>query len=162
MTDTVSATGAEALLDAVCRQVAKLSGSGPIPSRMRIQSGEVSVEMEWPAARATGIDLSLPTASVPVLGDGLPGAAARSQVCAPTVGTFYRAPEPGGAPFIQVGDTIQTGQQVGILEAMKLLNAIVADEAGTVVEILVEDGTQVEYGQPLIVVAPDGGSRDPS
>ncbi|GAA2208730.1 hypothetical protein GCM10009850_041880 [Nonomuraea monospora] len=75
-------------------------------------------------------------------------------VCAPMVGTFYWAPEPGAAPFVAVGDTVEKGQQVGIVEAMKLMNPIEADVSGEVVEILVPDGTPVEYGQKLIAVAP--------
>ncbi|MGW3346953.1 acetyl-CoA carboxylase biotin carboxyl carrier protein [Nonomuraea rubra] len=75
-------------------------------------------------------------------------------VCAPMVGTFYWASEPGAEPFVAVGDTVEKGQQVGIVEAMKLMNPIEADVSGRVVEVLVPDGTPVEYGQKLIAVAP--------
>ncbi|MCP2341075.1 acetyl-CoA carboxylase biotin carboxyl carrier protein [Actinomadura rupiterrae] len=79
-------------------------------------------------------------------------------VTAPAVGVFYRAPEPGAAPFVAVGDDVEPGQQVGILEAMKLMNPIEAEQAGRVVAVLVEDQAAVEYGQPLIRLAPAGGA----
>ena len=67
----------------------------------------------------------------------------------PLVGTFYAAPAEDAAPFVAVGDTITKGQTVAIVEAMKLMNDIESDFAGTVAEILVENGEMVEYGQPL-------------
>lgn len=76
---------------------------------------------------------------------------------APAVGVFYRAPEPGAAPFVAVGDEVEPGQQVGILEAMKLMNPIEAEQPGRVVAILVDDQAAVEYGQPLMRLAPAGG-----
>jgi acetyl-CoA carboxylase biotin carboxyl carrier protein len=71
-------------------------------------------------------------------------------LCAGTVGTFYRAPEPGAAPFVAEGDTVRAGQQVAIIEAMKLMIPVEAEQAGVVVEFLVADRAPVEYGQPLI------------
>jgi acetyl-CoA carboxylase biotin carboxyl carrier protein len=69
------------------------------------------------------------------------------------VGTFYRSPSPGAAVFVEVGQTVQQGQPLCIIEAMKLLNEIEADKSGVVKEILVENGEPVEYGQPLFVIA---------
>jgi len=74
-------------------------------------------------------------------------------VKAPMVGTFYRSPSPGAAVFVEVGQTVQQGQPLCIIEAMKLLNEIEADKSGVVKEILVENGEPVEYGQPLFVIA---------
>jgi len=74
-------------------------------------------------------------------------------VKAPMVGTFYRAPSPGAPAFIEVGQNVQQGQPLCIIEAMKLLNEIEADKSGVVKEILVENGEPVEYGQPLFVIA---------
>ncbi|GAA5069189.1 acetyl-CoA carboxylase biotin carboxyl carrier protein [Thermocatellispora tengchongensis] len=85
------------------------------------------------------------------------GDAAVAHIGAPTVGVFYRAPEPGAEPFVAVGDTVAAGQQVGIVEAMKLMIPVQAERAGRVVEVLVEDATQVEYGEPLIAYVPVGG-----
>lgn len=77
-------------------------------------------------------------------------------VNSPMVGTFYRSPAPGEAAFVEVGDRIRTGQTVCIIEAMKLMNEIEAEVSGQVMQILVENGEPVEYGQPLIRVNPDG------
>ncbi|MPZ46897.1 MAG: acetyl-CoA carboxylase biotin carboxyl carrier protein [Betaproteobacteria bacterium] len=71
---------------------------------------------------------------------------------APMVGTFYRASAPGAKPFVDVGQTIAGGEVLCIIEAMKLLNEIEADQAGTIKAILVENGQPVEYGQPLFVI----------
>ena len=71
------------------------------------------------------------------------------------VGTFYRSPSPDEAPFVAIGDRIKLGQTVCIIEAMKLMNEIEAEVSGQVVEILVENGTPVEYGQPLMRISPE-------
>ncbi|MEW5792391.1 MAG: acetyl-CoA carboxylase biotin carboxyl carrier protein [Pseudomonadota bacterium] len=70
----------------------------------------------------------------------------------PMVGTFYRAPTPDAAPFVQEGDMVKAGQTLCIIEAMKLLNEIEADVSGRVVKILVENGQPVEYGEPLFII----------
>jgi acetyl-CoA carboxylase biotin carboxyl carrier protein len=70
-------------------------------------------------------------------------------VTSPFVGTFYRAPSPDGDPFVEVGDEVVVGQILCIVEAMKLMNEIEAETAGTVVEVLVENGKPVEYGDRL-------------
>ncbi|WP_018873171.1 acetyl-CoA carboxylase biotin carboxyl carrier protein [Thioalkalivibrio sp. ALJ16] len=74
------------------------------------------------------------------------------RVTAPMVGTFYRAPSPGSNPFVEVGQTVEVGETLCIIEAMKMLNPIEADQAGTVRDILVENGNPVEYGQPLFII----------
>ncbi len=75
-----------------------------------------------------------------------------NQVKAPLVGTFYAAPSEGADPFVSVGDKVEKGQVIGIVEAMKLMNEVESEFAGTVAEILVENGEMVEYGQPLVVI----------
>ncbi len=77
------------------------------------------------------------------------------EVQSPMVGTFYRAPAPGEAPFVEVGDRVKAGQSVCIIEAMKLMNEIEAEVSGQVMEILVQNGEPVEYGQPLMRINPD-------
>lgn len=77
------------------------------------------------------------------------------EIPSPMVGTFYRAPAPDESPFVEVGDRIRAGQTVCIIEAMKLMNEIEAEFAGEIVEILVQNGEPVEYGQPLMRVNPD-------
>jgi acetyl-CoA carboxylase biotin carboxyl carrier protein len=71
------------------------------------------------------------------------------------VGTFYRAPAPDEPPFVAVGDRVQTGQTVCIIEAMKLMNELEAEISGEIIEILVENGQPVEFNQPLMRVLPN-------
>lgn len=77
------------------------------------------------------------------------------EITSPMVGTFYCAPAPGEDPFVEVGDRIRSGQVVCIIEAMKLMNEIEAEVSGQIMEILVENGDSVEYGQTLMWVNPD-------
>ena len=72
----------------------------------------------------------------------------------PIIGTFYRRPSPDKDPFINVGDTVDVGSVVGIVEAMKLFNEIESDVSGTIVKVLVDDMSPVEYDQPLFLVDP--------
>ncbi len=76
------------------------------------------------------------------------------EIIAPMVGTFYRAPAPEEPPFVDVGDRISTGQTVCIIEAMKLMNELEAEVSGQIVEILVQNGEPVEFGQVLMRVDP--------
>jgi len=71
-------------------------------------------------------------------------------VTAPMIGTFYASPAPGEPPYVRVGDTVQVGQTIGIIEAMKIMNEIVADRAGVVLEVFVGNAQAVEYGSPLL------------
>jgi acetyl-CoA carboxylase biotin carboxyl carrier protein len=73
-------------------------------------------------------------------------------VKSPMVGTFYRASSPGAEPFVEVGSTVKVGQTLCIIEAMKILNEIEAETAGTVKQILVNNGDPVEFGQTLFVI----------
>ncbi len=77
------------------------------------------------------------------------------EIISPMVGTFYRAAAPDEPPFVEVGDRIRKGQTVCIIEAMKLMNELEADAGGEVVEILVQNGEPVEYGQLLLRLNPD-------
>ena len=76
------------------------------------------------------------------------------EVHSPIVGTFYRASSPDAEPFVQVGQKVSSGQTLCIIEAMKIMNEIESDQAGTIVKILVEDGQPVEYNQPLFIIDP--------
>jgi acetyl-CoA carboxylase biotin carboxyl carrier protein len=73
-------------------------------------------------------------------------------ITAPMVGTYYSAPAPGAKPFVQIGSKVETGDTLCIIEAMKMMNQIESDAAGTVVAILAENGDPVEYGQPLFII----------
>ena len=103
--------------------------------------------------------VAAPVAS-PEVGTGSPPPAATASrsdlldITAPMVGTFYRAPAPGEDPFVEVGNRINVGQTVCILEAMKLMNELESEVSGDVVEILVDNGTPVEFGQVLMRVRP--------
>ncbi|MBE9079928.1 acetyl-CoA carboxylase biotin carboxyl carrier protein, partial [Romeria aff. gracilis LEGE 07310] len=76
------------------------------------------------------------------------------KITSPIVGTFYRAPGPDEAAFVEVGDRIQAGQTVCIIEAMKLMNELEAEISGEIVEVLVENSEPVEFGQTLMLVRP--------
>ncbi len=82
----------------------------------------------------------------------VPLAANTHEVKSPIVGTFYRAPAPDADPYIQVGQQVENGTTLCIIEAMKLMNEIESDAAGKVIKILIENGQPVEYGQPLFVL----------
>jgi acetyl-CoA carboxylase biotin carboxyl carrier protein len=73
-------------------------------------------------------------------------------VTSPMVGTCYRAPEPGARPFVEVGARVRAGDPLLIVEAMKTMNQIPAPRAGTVIQILIEDGHPVEFGEPLMII----------
>ena len=94
----------------------------------------------------------IPSADVPT-SPAAPAPEAEGHVVkSPMVGTFYRSASPGAKPFVEVGDAVQVGDPLCIIEAMKLMNEIEADRAGVVKAILIENGQPVEYGQPLIIV----------
>jgi acetyl-CoA carboxylase biotin carboxyl carrier protein len=92
-------------------------------------------------------------ATVPAAVPEAPESTAR-YVTAHMVGTFYRAPSPGAEPFAEPGDEIRPGQQIGIIEAMKLSIPVEADAAGRVVEFLAENGAPVEFGDKLLSYEP--------
>ena len=151
------------------RALALSAQAARAPSSVRISAGSVHVEICWPAGpapgAAAGASQSPPLQSAaPVPHDGLdlPAAAAPEAsagtfpLCASTVGTFYRSAEPGAAPFVSEGDRIARGQQVAIIEAMKLMIPVEAERAGEVVEFLVADRSPVEYGQPLMLLREAG------
>jgi acetyl-CoA carboxylase biotin carboxyl carrier protein len=130
------------------------------PCRVLVQWGEVTLEVSWPAGpitttTATGTAAAAPSA---LAGDppSEPGQVAeeRATITAPLVGAFFRCPEPGAPAFVEVGDIVELGQEVAIIEAMKLMNVITAESQGRIVDVLVADGAPVEYGQALFVLEP--------
>jgi len=76
----------------------------------------------------------------------------KAEIKAPMVGTFYRAPSPEAAPYVEVGQTIEPGQVICIIEAMKLMNEIKSEVKGKITEIIVENAEPVEFGQPLFLI----------
>lgn len=107
------------------------------------------------AAQAAPAIIEIPQATpAPAAPSAAPASNSPSgtQVTSPMVGTFYRAPSPGADPFVEVGTQVKKGDTLCIIEAMKLLNEIEAEVSGTVKEILVDNGSPVEFGQPLFVI----------
>jgi acetyl-CoA carboxylase biotin carboxyl carrier protein len=130
---------------------------GPL-RRVSMRSGDNVLEIEWHGG-AGGLDPSAvghgPGEPSPLIGTkSAADPERRFMIVSPIVGTFYRAPEPGAAPFVVVGDLVEPGQVIGIVEAMKLMNQITAEEPGKVAEVLVDDGKPVEFEQPLIALVP--------
>jgi len=117
--------------------------------RVRV-ARNVSIAASVPAAAPVAVPPPLPaTALVAAAADMAkhPGA-----VPSPMVGTAYSASEPGAKPFIEVGSKVSVGQTLLIIEAMKTMNQIPSPRAGTVTQILVEDGQPVEFGEPLVII----------
>lgn len=110
-----------------------------------VQAYQMPVQMAAPMAAApAAVAAPAAPAAAPV--------AAGHAVKAPMVGTFYRAASPGAKAFVEVGQTVKEGETICIIEAMKILNEIEADKAGTVTQILCENGQAVEYGQPMFII----------
>jgi acetyl-CoA carboxylase biotin carboxyl carrier protein len=101
-----------------------------------------------PAASAAPAAVAAPAANVPAA----PVEEALHEVKSPIVGTFYESPSPGAAPFVKIGDVVEVGQVLCIVEAMKLMNEIEADAAGEVVKRIASSGQPVEYGQALFAI----------
>jgi acetyl-CoA carboxylase biotin carboxyl carrier protein len=133
-----------------------IAAVGQQVSRMVLRAGPYALEVEWQdAAGGAAAPAAGPLAADrPGPADGPPPG--QTEVTAPLVGVFYRSPAPGEPPFVGVGDVVAKGQQLAVIEAMKLMNAITAPAAGTVVAVLAEDRELVEYGQPLVCLAGPG------
>jgi len=119
-------------------------------SEIEIAEGERRIRVARNAQAATAVTVSVPSSSQ------APAAAKPAEqagaVKSPMVGTAYLAPQPGAAHFVKVGDSVREGQALLVIEAMKVMNQIHAPRAGRVAEILVADGTPVEFGQVLMVL----------
>jgi acetyl-CoA carboxylase biotin carboxyl carrier protein len=115
--------------------------------RLRVARGVMAAAYAAPAAvGVAGTSAASAKARATEAGDH-PGT-----VKSPMVGTAYRSPEPGAATFVEIGTVVQAGQTVLIVEAMKTMNHIPAPKSGTIVQIIVQDGQPVEYGEPLLVI----------
>lgn len=129
-------------------------------SELEIHEGEESVRI---SRHGSGAVIAAPApvmaapaapviAAAPTETSGAEPEVSGHKVTSPMVGSFYRAASPGAAPFVEVGQSVQVGDTLCIIEAMKLLNQIESDKAGTVKAILVENGEPVEYGQALFII----------
>jgi acetyl-CoA carboxylase biotin carboxyl carrier protein len=112
--------------------------AGAVSIRLRSQKGGGGSKTPAPAECAPKAE---PTPHVEIGGH---------VVTAPMIGTFYSSPAPGEPPFVRIGEQVQAGQTIGIIEAMKIMNEIVSDRSGVVVEILAANAQAVEYGSPLL------------
>lgn len=138
-------------------------------AEIEVTEGEEKVRITRTTAAAAPIYAApAPAAAVPVAAPAAAPAAAAPAAAAPAaapaardlsnaqkspmVGTFYRAPGPNAAAFVEVGKQVKAGDTLCIIEAMKLMNEIEAEKSGVVKEILVENGTPVEYGEPLFII----------
>ena len=134
-------------------------------AELEIQEGEERVRItRATAAPASGQPLTLhtshhhaaapaapPTAAAPAA-EAAPAEPEGHQVKSPMVGTFYRSATPGSKPFVELGDVVEEGATLCIIEAMKLMNEIESDKAGVIKAILTENGQPVEFGQPLFLI----------
>jgi len=102
-------------------------------------------QQPYPQAPAVGAPVAAEVAAAPAEPEG-------HQVKSPMVGTFYRSASPGAKAFVEVGQSVNAGDTLCIIEAMKLLNEIEADQGGVIKAILVENGHPVEYGEPLFII----------
>lgn len=129
-------------------------------AELEIKEGEESIRINrYSAAPATVAYAPAPVAAAPAPAAAPAAAAAPAEekitghvVKSPMVGTFYRAASPGSKVFVEVGQSVQVGDTLCIIEAMKILNQIEADKSGTISKILVENAEPVEYGQPLFII----------
>ena len=122
-------------------RIVKASGAAPMVVAAPVMAAApVAAPVAAPAAV-----VSAPSAAPEPVADTPSG----HEVKSPMVGTFYRSSSPGSKPFVEVGTVVKQGDPVCIIEAMKILNEIEADQSGTITQILAENGQAVEYGQPL-------------
>ena len=126
---------------------------GSTVQRFSVEAGDTKIEIErgMPAGVVAAPAPGMAAAGAPEeIAAGAPELDGRHPIKAPLVGTFYRAPQPGAPPFVNEGDTVDEGQVVAIVEAMKLMNQVQADQAGKVAEIVADDGGWVEFEQVLM------------
>jgi len=120
--------------------------------KVRIVKGGGAVVQQFAAPLVAAAPVAAPVVAAPAAAPVEAPAPSGHLVKSPMVGTFYRASSPGAASFVEVGSQVKAGDTICIIEAMKILNEIEADKAGTVTQILGENGQAVEYGQPLFVI----------
>lgn len=126
--------------------------------KVRIKRGEQVVSVAAPvmpyAAVATPVVGQAPAATPSAKESPVKVEAGLHMVKSPIVGTFYESPSPGSPPFVKAGDTVEAGQILCIVEAMKLMNEIESDVGGEIVKMLVANGQPIEYGQDLFAIRP--------
>ncbi|MBT5098537.1 MAG: acetyl-CoA carboxylase biotin carboxyl carrier protein [Proteobacteria bacterium] len=131
-------------------------------SEIEIKEGEESVRIsrngpsmtmpQMQYAPAMAPPMAAPAAAAPVAAEAAAPEVSGHVVTSPMVGTFYEAPSPGSAPFVEVGKSVKEGDTLCIIEAMKMLNQIEADKSGVIKQMVAENGQPVEFGQPLFII----------
>jgi acetyl-CoA carboxylase biotin carboxyl carrier protein len=133
---------------------------GSTVQRLAVQAGEYRIEIERgaPTVVVSGEAAAAQITPMPVAAGEAAAQADRGHpIVAPLVGTFYRSAKPGSPPFVEEGDVVDSGQTVGIVEAMKIMNEVKADRAGRVAEIAANEGEWVEFQQVLMYLEAVGG-----
>ncbi|PZO82529.1 MAG: acetyl-CoA carboxylase biotin carboxyl carrier protein [Mesorhizobium amorphae] len=138
-------------IDRIARLIALLEASGI--SELELTEGDTRLRIVRGGRAPAALGPELPTPH-PTPAPAPPPEPSEHTIRAGFPGTFYRAPAPGAEPYVSEGDTIEEGQQLGILEAMKTMNLVEADRAGRILRIGPADGTAVEAGAVLFVLAP--------
>lgn len=145
---------------ALVRELAEMLGETGL-TEIEVEDGDRKIRVARGAVMAAPVApmMASPAAAAPAPVSAAPAPAAESApadiagaVKSPMVGTAYLSPEPGAAQFVKVGDSVAKGDTLLIVEAMKVMNPIAADRAGTVTQILVENAQPVEFDQPLVVI----------
>lgn len=139
----------------VIRQLAKLleeTGLTEIAIEQDGVSLRVARNVTAAAPRHRPVEPAAPSASASAVAAPIDPAQHPGLVASPMVGTAYLGPAPAARPFVEVGSQVKAGETLLIIEAMKTMNQIPAPRAGTVIQILIEDGQPVEYGQPLLII----------
>ncbi len=152
MTDDKESGELNELLDQAFRNTAQLAADLDTPPQaIQVRAGDVSIEVDWQAAQAAaGTAEPGSTGAAPPPAEQAPADDPDVRyLTAPAVGVFYLAPEPGAEPFVHVGDAVTTGQQVAIIEAMKLMIPFEAECSCRVVEVLKDNGEPVEFGEKV-------------
>ena len=135
------------------RALIEMMGAGGI-SELNLAVGRFTVRLRGAATGAATVSVAMPVEIAPATESSVP-AADEYLITAPMIGTYYATPTPADPHFVRIGDRVEVGQVVAIIEAMKIMNEIAADRDGTVVEILVVNAQAVEYGSPLLRIVVD-------
>ena len=153
--ETPSAPKTPAIDHDAIRELAKLLDETGL-SEIEVQSDGASIRVarkaNVPSPRPRSAEGSSGAAVVPAVAVPIEPVQHPGLVASPMVGTAYRGPAPGARPFVDVGSQVKTGETLIIIEAMKTMNQIPAPRSGTVIQILIEDGQPVEYGEPLMII----------
>ncbi|MEM6911507.1 MAG: acetyl-CoA carboxylase biotin carboxyl carrier protein [Verrucomicrobiota bacterium] len=120
---------------------------------LKLEKGGAAPVMMAPPAPIAPVAAVAAAGPAAPAGEAAPSEPSGNDIPSPMVGTFYRSPSPDAKSFVKVGDSISEGQVICIIEAMKVMNEIKAETSGTITDILVEDATPVQYGQPLFRIS---------